>query len=122
MKSLLLPADARLQAKVGGVRQALNARLAAEVLKKYDPKTGFAPVRARFKRQLAQSKDLIPFNRKPMNDSQIVSFVRQELRRDSTTSRTRLLRKLRDGGMACEQSRFGRIFEQTKESINGPAH
>ena len=54
--------------------------------------------------------------RKPMSDEQVLTFIRGELKKDGRATKTRLLRALRDSNKACEQSRFGALFEQEARS------
>jgi hypothetical protein len=48
-----------------------------------------------------------------MTDEAVVSFIRKMMEANPRYSRTRLLRLMRDEGMACEQKRFGNLFTST---------
>ena len=60
--------------------------------------------------------------RSPMNDDEVRSFIKHEITKIRSSSQkarhTPLLRKLRDQGKACEQSRFRRLFAAVKDEIN----
>jgi hypothetical protein len=47
-----------------------------------------------------------------VTDEQIREFIRRELSRNRVASRSLLLRKLRDSGRACEQSRFACLYRE----------
>jgi hypothetical protein len=49
-----------------------------------------------------------------MEDDDVGAFVKAELTADASASCSVLLRRLRDGGRACEQARFKQIYWQTK--------
>jgi hypothetical protein len=122
LSDYLLPADARLQPRVGGVRQALNARLAQLVLSEQKPGEGFEQVRKRFKRRLSRAPALKQYDRAPLSDDCVRKFLEKEIRasaqRGERPSHSPLLRVLRDGGHACEQKRFRRLFFEVKELLN----
>ena len=122
LSEFLLPADARLQPRVGGVRQALNARLALWAVEERSEGEGFDSVRRRFARRLARAPELQKFDRTPMTDESVRRFlregIREQLRKGARPAHSPLLRALRDDGHACEQKRFRRLFHEVKEQIN----
>jgi hypothetical protein len=104
----LLPCDARLQSHLGGTRIALNVRIAKMLLESGDPRSW--PNRLR---QLLDKQTQIEQQRRTaMTDEQIRRFIGYELRKNDSISRSFLLRKLRDSGSACEQSRFANLYEE----------
>jgi hypothetical protein len=119
---LLLPADARFQQKVGGVRQALNARLAKWVLEDADPAEGFGAIRARFQRELERAPALQSYDRTPMGDDEVSTFIEDEINKLRSSNQkachSPLLRRLRDQGNACEQSRFRRLFADVEAKLD----
>lgn len=104
----LLPADARLQHHVGGTRGSLNVRIAKQVLTA--GLRDHAAMADHLHRQLRSSPSLTIYGRQRLSDDEVLEFIRRRLRTDPTVSHTRLLRALRDTGMACEQSRFADLF------------
>ena len=107
----LLPCDARLQSCLGGTRGTLNIRIAERLLRYM----GRGPIR--LERQKSQLRQLLrkqppiqQYFRQAITDAQVKEFINSELKRNGVASRTVLLRKLRDGGKACEQSRFAGLY------------
>ncbi len=118
LSRLLLPADARFQGSLGGSRQALNARIARDALKRFARRPdGFGWLRRSSTQRLAQEVDLITYNRKPLSDEEVKRFIRERLRTDPGARHTRLLRALRESGRACEQKRFRNLFVEVQEEI-----
>jgi hypothetical protein len=54
-----------------------------------------------------------------MTDAEVRQFINQKLREDPRVKKTPLLRLLRENDRACEQSRFGAIYQQVKEEVFG---
>lgn len=103
-----LPADARLQHIVGGTRGALNARITADLLAA--GLTGHDAMHDRLQRHLASAPPLTVYTRQRLTDDAVVEFIHARRADDPLLSCNRLLRELRDAGMACEQKRFGQLF------------
>jgi hypothetical protein len=105
--SLLVPADARLQACFGGTRQTLNVRVAADLLSK-----GFTS-RVKATNYLADLLKMQPpirrYERERLTDEQALRMIGEALARIPGASASRLLREFRDAGYACEQARFGAL-------------
>jgi hypothetical protein len=103
----MVPADARLQALLGGTRQALNARIAARLL------TAGISSRAeatRFIAQLITEQPPVPrYERKQLSDQEISQMIACRLAQAPAASASRLLREFRDAGYACEQKRFAQL-------------
>ena len=116
----LVPYDARLQRVVGGALRSLNMRAAQKALHESRRSQPTLPVlRRKFKRLLDSQPPLDRPERLPMTDAAVCRFIKQAIRRDADVSHTPLLRKLRDGGHACEQKRFAKLFRQVREQLNG---
>jgi hypothetical protein len=110
----ILRVDARLQHVVGGSRQSLNVRVAAHLLA-----TGALDhddMQAYLVRLLRAQPPVPKFDRRSLTDEELRTFIRAGRSRDPSVSRSRLLRGLRDSGMACEQSRFGELFRLEEAS------
>jgi hypothetical protein len=107
----LLGVDARLQAEVGGAMQSLNVRIARDLLQRGNGEAlSLSETRHHYKKLQEQ---LDPFSypeRAKLGDADVLTFIKGELELDPSTSKTRLLRKLRANGSACEQSRFSNLF------------
>ena len=95
---------------------SLNAKIARKII---EDRSSF-PLELttqcqRFASWLTELKPLPKFNRTPMTEEQVKQFIRQEIVQNKQTSATQLLRKLRNSGRACEQSRFRQTFKDVKE-------
>ena len=55
--------------------------------------------------------------RRTASDDVVAAFIERELLRDPNASKSRLLRRWRDSGRACEQRRFGAIFEEVRDQL-----
>lgn len=111
-----LPADARLQHAVGGTLGALNVRLVADLLR-----AGLSDhdaMHEHLHRHLARAPRLTVYERRRLSDADLLDFIRTRRATDPQATRTSLLRELRDGGMACEQDRFGQLFATVARSVS----
>jgi hypothetical protein len=112
---LTVPADARLQAFLGGTRQALNVRIAghllsAGILSRQDAIKHLA--------QLLTEQPPIPvYERKKLSDAEVLALIEDGLADLPGASASRLLRQFRDAGYACEQGRFGRLHKFVTENL-----
>ena len=108
LADLMIPADARLQARFGGTRRALNARIGAHLLS--------AEIRdmkeatEHMNRLLAEQPPIPRYDRLRQSDQEILSRIAERLCQEPGASANRLLREFRDAGLACEQHRFTRLF------------
>jgi len=113
LQAHLLPADARFEAIVGGIRAALNARI-ARFLFRLLPQ-GASPSMGLLSGALARAATELPplrrFERERVSDDGVRQFIERE-RRSATTSKTQLLRRFRESGAACEQGRFSSLFNE----------
>ena len=110
-----VPGDARLQPRVGGSRQSLNARLVRLAIAdapRYPLELSIQ--RDRFKRIMQRAGPVPTYSRAPMTDEEVRRFVVRRVKSDPTATHSRLLRELRNSNRACEQSRFARIFKETQ--------
>lgn len=109
LSDFLLPADARLQAALGGTLQALNIRAAEYLLS--GGLYGHEDMSARLEQLLAEQPPPRRYNRRRVTDAELRSFIQDHLQVDPLTTQTRLLRELRDADYACEQGRFAARFD-----------
>jgi hypothetical protein len=114
LAAFTVPADARLQAHFGGTRRALNARIGGALLErgirsKDEASTYLA-------RLLAAQSPIPRYNRKRQSDREILGAIAARLAQAPETSANRLLRELRNSGLACEQHRFNRLYRQAVEA------
>ena len=108
----LLPIDAKFENFVGGARATLNARMLRHIVEKYKSRRISATQVSEYLSIVATNL-LKPrsFERLPLNDKQIATFIRKQSELIPRSSASALLRILRDGGSACEQKRFHRIYK-----------
>lgn len=115
LSSNLLPADARLEHYLGGVRSSLNARLALHILRSTS-KSGMLASRIAPRIQALLETQPLPrtYDRTRLSDETITAFIQREIAALPSASFTALLRKLRQGGRACEHTRFRALFAEVK--------
>lgn len=116
LAELLLPCDARLQAVVGGSLAALNARVALHLLRQPPVEWTLTAARDRMAGLLAAAPPVVRPIRRGLDDEEVIAFIRRQLRTAPTASTTALLRALRGRGLACEASRFARLFQLASEA------
>ncbi len=116
----LIPSDARLQPLVGGVLRSLNVRLLRHALEtaRRNPPT-LAIISRRFKTLLDEAPERPKYDRTPMSDDEVRSFLKKAIRKSGTATQTGLLRELRDSGKACEQGRFRTLFKEVQGAEYG---
>lgn len=107
----LLPTDARLQSSLGGSLGSLNVRIAAALLEGSDLTR--PALSDRLSQLRSSSAPRRKFERVPMSDAEVLSFIAKRLTARST--HTSMLRELRNAGFACEQSRFRQLFLSAME-------
>jgi hypothetical protein len=108
LADLLVSADGRLQGAFGGSKLSLNVRIAAHVI------SGAVLSRAAASAALADVARIQPapivHDRQRLTDTEAGAWIRRAIAADPTASATRLLRLLRDSGLACEQHRFYQMY------------
>jgi len=114
----LVELDARLQSCLGGARQSLNVR-AGRHLVTTAAEHGF--VTEHMREVVAGLMRDVPayqaYRRQPMSDEAVRTYIRKARCTEPGVSCTRLLRRLRDSGCACEQQRFRQLFEYTLAEV-----
>jgi hypothetical protein len=109
-----VPANAALRHALGGTRTSLNVRMAASWLEHCAPGHLITPsAQQRWKDWATQAARPERYERRPMTDEAVIDFIEQSKDCHPGYSRTRLLRLLRDQGMACEQKRFANLYTAT---------
>lgn len=110
----LVPCDARLQSLVGGTRSSLNIRIAKLLIERSGKmRLGVERISAELGRLLSRQPPIENYQRRAATDQQVRTFIRnQAYRSGMVVSRSALLRKFRDSGKACEQSRFANLYRQ----------
>ncbi len=107
-----LPCDGRFQTLVGGARQSINVRILKWLLEKARDISLDVDSATMLLVKAAQNLDPLPkFDRAPMTDQEVLSFIQRERDLGGDLRHTPLLRKLRDSGHRCEQKRFKAIYQ-----------
>lgn len=114
-----IAAPGRLRTFLGGSMASSAVRAASEVIGEIGPEGPLEATRARqLIHRLVESSDPLPVHeRKRLDDDEILGWVRAHVLGHGDTTKSVALRDFRGAGMACEQSRFGRLFEM---AIAGP--
>jgi hypothetical protein len=97
---------------VRGGDVGFNQRVAAKVVDLLGPAV---LDRVRVDEVLALAMDRagpVRYGRQVASDATVMAFIDAALKADPSSSRTALLRRWRDRGRACEQSRFGALYER----------
>ena len=95
--------------------QALNVRVAEHIINSLDGmQVSLESARAVVADLASKSPPLKKYSRRTMSDEEVRSFVAEELKSNTRVSKSALLRKLRDQGYACEQTRFSALFSEVK--------
>jgi hypothetical protein len=104
----------RLRMVLGGSMASTGPRAARAVIEALPRGEALRPGRARSViSALDRSAAPLPrFDRKRMEDDEISEWIRDLIAIESRTTKSVALRTFRSAGMACEQSRFGRLFEE----------
>jgi hypothetical protein len=111
-----IPSVASLQPAVGGARTSLHARLARRIVEEsVERRLVASEVRRRYVELAQAAPPPKRYDRVPADDDDVRRFVVKELQGNPGATHTRLLRKFRSSGRACEQSRFKLLFQQAKE-------
>ncbi|MFJ4002969.1 hypothetical protein ACIPWL_05840 [Streptomyces sp. NPDC090023] len=109
-----IPANATLRNALGGTLTSLNTRMAAAWLQHCTPGQLITPeAKERWTTWVDQAASPERYARIPMSDAAVIDFIQDMKSRYPDASRTRLLRLLRDKGMACEQKRFAGLYSST---------
>ncbi len=103
--------DARLQSLVRGPRNSLNVRILRHLIgSARDIGISVETWRNHLSSLTMGQPPMRRYDRQKLGDREIGRFIRAELKANPKQSHTVLLRKLRDGGSACEQGRFRNIY------------
>ncbi|MFC4034619.1 hypothetical protein ACFO3J_24555 [Streptomyces polygonati] len=106
-----VPSNAGLRRALGGTLTSLNVRMAASWLEHCHNGRLTAPgTRNSWQRWASGVTVAERYSRQALTDEDVIAFIKRKSSAHPGISRTRLLRTLRDGGQACEQSRFASLY------------
>jgi hypothetical protein len=111
----IMRSDARLEQLVGVGKVALNARIADYLIKvaEYDGDC-IDMARMRIEEQCDSLPPQVAIKRRETTDERVQVFIRKELRKEPGAPFTRLLRTLRNSGVACEYKRFRALYDHLR--------
>jgi hypothetical protein len=116
----MLPVEARLKQTVGGAMQGVNGRIAEMIVREHaNWFPSVARLRALVGQWVADAPALPTYDRAVQSDNAVRQFIHDQANGGKVSSRTGMLRALRDSGRACEQSRFGRLYDEVMEVVYG---
>lgn len=109
-----VPADRALRSALGGATSSLLVRMARRWLHEWTGGPLHTTERQRSWDSWASGARVVEIHdRKRMSDSEVLDFARGCRQEDPRVSATAALAKLRAGGSACEQRRFGQLFRES---------
>jgi hypothetical protein len=108
-----LPADRGLRSALGGTATGLTMRMAQHWLGGLTRPSLTCAMRMEEWRNWADEvRRDESWARQPLDDREVLQFIREARAGNPGMSRTRALRILRDSGKACEQSRFAVLYRK----------
>ncbi|MGC4109606.1 MAG: hypothetical protein QM747_04100 [Nocardioides sp.] len=114
--SARIPADLGLRRALGGTANSLNLRTARAWFDLLPhPDIALYRQHPKWAAWVSDTRQSDHYDRTPLSDAALESYVQRVRTEDPTISRSRALRLLRDSGLACEQKRFAQLFESSQE-------
>lgn len=110
----------RLRMRLGGSMASTGPRAAQATIEAYGPTGHLDATRARtFVRSLSDSAAPLPrLDRKRLDDQAIIDWIRSDFGAHPGATKSRALRRFRNDDLACEQSRFGRLFDEAVGALS----
>ena len=114
LEPYIIPADSRFQRTLQGPTHSLNVavlRHAVRTSERWYP--DLAELRKQFGQELSSLPPMATYDRATQSDEQVQEFIRRETTLSPGIAMSPLLRRLRSQGLACEQSRFKKLYLRT---------
>jgi hypothetical protein len=110
----------RLRMVLGGSMASTSLRAARATVEAHGPAGHLDAPRARSSVEslLNAAAPLPRFDRERLDDRTVTEWIKSDVAAHAGATKSAALRRFRSDGMACEQSRFGKLFDQTA----GAAH
>ena len=106
---------------LGGSRISLNIRLARYLMDDSESAKDIKTfVENKYSSLWDSAEPAKKYNRKKLCDDEVIILIKKMIEFENINSASGGLKELRKSGMACEQKRFGRLFNKTKEEISTP--
>lgn len=104
----------RVRMRLGGSMASTGPRAAQAAIEAHGPTGELDPMSARaLVRSLAEACAPLPrFDRKRLSEDEVASWISTHVASHPGATKSTALRRFRNDGMACEQSRFGRLFDE----------
>jgi hypothetical protein len=112
-KDNLLPCDGRLSASLGGTFTSLNTRIARFLLRSSATSESTVEHFRGLVRSI-EGRTKPQLSRVAQSDREIEKFIQERLMETPPASKTRLLEQFRAAGKACEQKRFGELYQRLR--------
>lgn len=107
----------QLRMRFGGSMASTGVRVARAALEDLGPREFLGPRRARefIEASLRRTEALPRWDRARLSDSDVLAWINADTKaHPGASNKTAALRRLRDDGRACEQSRFGRLYDAAR--------
>lgn len=117
LNSNIIPCDSRMQPLLGGALVSINIRMAKRIIEEneYDYLKAHILVQ-KYKHLLNLLPPLSTPKRIISDNYTVTEFIVESLRLNPNCTHSALLKRYRETGFACEQSRFRKLFLEVKEA------
>lgn len=106
-----LPVGGALRLALGGSLMSLNVRVAEHLIRRLGTSLSRATAAAELERLAAEVGELPRFDRRRLDDQQVLMMIARWREQSPSISATAAHRRLRSSGYACEQGRFRELFK-----------
>ncbi len=111
-----VPSNRQLRRALGGTANSLNLRMAVQWLELSSACGAFsAEAPERWHDWCTEAERPESYNRARLSDETILELIQAFREKDPDITKSRALRQLRDSQLACEQRRFGTLFQQAEK-------
>lgn len=105
-------ADLGLRRALGGTATSINLRMATAWASRLNGGQLVSErIRAEWEAWAHKVRVVETYNRQSLTDDALIALIKDLRITEPSISKTRALRRLRDSGVACEQRRFGELFQ-----------
>jgi hypothetical protein len=107
-----VPADLGLRRALGGTATSINLRMATAWASRLNGRQLVSErIRMEWEAWAREVRIVETYDRQPVTDDALIALIKELRSTEPSISKTRALRRLRDSGVACEQRRFGELFQ-----------
>jgi hypothetical protein len=118
LEANLLPSNASLQHFVGGALLSLNIRIVREIMGNSDlASLEYGSIKGWLDELIERQPTFGRQKRSSLTDDEVMKYILEQWEQDCTLARSPMLRRLRDRGLACEQSRFSSLYHSARNMI-----